>query len=122
MDWTNIITAAVGIFAGAGFWAWIKAREDKRKTPYDMLKDLLVEQREFLEEKEEELRKEKRESAEKSVVIAKSQFCQHKYNDASIVCPVDKANMERLEQKCTTCELNKEADKGGQKADKKDED
>lgn len=108
MNWTDILIGVIGIFAGAGFWGVIKAVVDKKKTPYDMLRDLLAEQREFLEEKEAELRKEKLDSAEKSVVISKSQFCQHKYTDPSIVCPVDTANVDRLEHKCSRCEYNKE--------------
>lgn len=108
MDWNSIIIGVIGVFAGAGFWGVIKAMVDKKKTPYDMLKDLLTEQREFLEEKEEELRQEKLDSAEKSAVISKSQFCQHKYTDPSIVCPVDKANVERLEHRCQRCGYNQD--------------
>lgn len=103
MNWTDILIGVIGIFAGAGFWGVIKAVVDKKKTPYDMLRDLLAEQREFLEEKEAELRKEKLESAEKSVVISKSQFCKHKYTDPNVVCPVDEANIHRLENRCTRC-------------------
>ena len=44
--WLDIIKVAAGILTGGGLWAWIKAREDKRKTPYDMLRDLLAEQKE----------------------------------------------------------------------------
>lgn len=104
MNWNEVIIGALGIFAGAGFWGVIKSIVDKKKTPYDMLRDLIFEQRNFLEEMEDELRKEKRESAEKSVVIAKSQMCSHKYTNPDIVCPVDKANIERLEHKCARCE------------------
>ena len=108
MDWNSILLGIIGIFAGVGFWAWVKAREDKRKTPYDMLKEMLLEQKKFYEERNADYEREKLDSAEKSAVISKSQFCQHKYNDPSIVCPVDKANVDRLEHKCSRCEYNKE--------------
>lgn len=32
----------VAFLCGGGLWAWAKAREDKRKTPYDMFRDLLT--------------------------------------------------------------------------------
>lgn len=103
MDWNSILLGVIGIFAGVGFWAWVKAREDKRKTPYDMLKEMLLEQKKFYEERNADYEREKLDSAEKSAVISKSQFCQHKYTDPNIVCPVDEANVRRLENRCTRC-------------------
>ena len=40
--WIELAKIAAGILTGGGLWAWIKTREDKRKTPYDMLRDLLA--------------------------------------------------------------------------------
>lgn len=102
-DWNSILMGLIGIFAGVGFWSWVKAREDKRKTPYDMLKEMLLEQKKFYEERNADYEREKMDSAEKSAVISKSQFCQHKYTDLNIVCPVDEANVRRLENRCTRC-------------------
>lgn len=34
--WITIITGVLSLFVGGGLWAWIKAHEDKRKTPYVM--------------------------------------------------------------------------------------
>ena len=106
MDWTNIIIAFLGLFAGGGIWHWIKAREDKRKTPYDMFRDLLVEQKKFYEERNADYEREKLDSAEKSSVIMQSHFCQHKYTDPNIVCPVDVANDARLKKRCDRCGYN----------------
>ena len=100
------------VLAGAGFWAWIKAREDKRKTPYDMFRDLLAEQKKFYEQRNADYEQEKLDSAEKSSVIMQSQFCQHKYSDPNIKCPVDAANDLRLKKRCErigyNCPLDKE--------------
>lgn len=106
MDWTDIIIAFLGMFAGGGIWHWIKAREDKRKTPYDMFRDLLVEQKKFYEERNAEYEREKLDSAEKSSVIMQSHFCKHKYTDPEIVCPVDVANDARLKKRCERCGYN----------------
>ena len=104
MDWTNIMTAAIGAFTGGGgIWAWLNAREGKRKTPYDMMVDMLNEQRQFYHEKNEEMMREKLDSAEKSAVIQKSQRCRYKYQDPNIKCPVDEANEERLQKRCERC-------------------
>lgn len=112
--WVTIVTGVLSIFAGAGFWAWIKAREDKRKTPYDMFRDLLAEQKKFYEERNKDYEREKLDSAEKSSVIMQSHFCKHKYTDPNIICPVDTANDERLKKRCEragyTCPLNKSED------------
>lgn len=108
MNWTEIIIGALGIFAGAGFWGVIKSIVDKKKTPYDMLKELLLETKKFYEERNAEYERERTDSMEKSVVIAKSQFCQHKYTNPDIVCPVDKANIERLQHRCDRCEYHQE--------------
>lgn len=101
--WITIITGIISILAGAGFWAWIKAREDKRKTPYDLFMELLEEQKKFYEDRNADYEREKLDSAEKSSVIMQASFCKHKYSDPSIVCPVDKANDERLKQRCVRC-------------------
>lgn len=108
MDWTNIIIGFLGIFAGGGIWHWIKAREDKRKTPYDMFRDLLVEQKKFYEERNADYEREKLDSAEKSSVIMQSHFCKHKYTDPEIVCPVDVANDARLKKRCERCGYNQQ--------------
>ena len=98
--WLDILKVVAGILTGGGLWAWIKAREDKRKTPYDMFRDLLAEQTKFYKERNDDYEREKLDSAEKSSVIAQSNFCKHKYKDPNIVCPVDKANDERLKKRC----------------------
>ena len=101
--WPDIITGLTSFLAGGGLWAWIKAREDKRKTPYDMFRDLLAEQKKFYEERNADYEREKLDSAEKSSVIMQSHFCKHKYTDPNIVCPVDVANDERLKKRCDRC-------------------
>ena len=101
--WIEVVKIVGAIAAGAGFWAWVKAREDKRKTPYDMFRDLLAEQKKFYEERNADYEREKLDSAEKSSVIAQSNFCKHKYKDPNIVCPVDQANDERLKNRCKRC-------------------
>lgn len=98
--WVTILTGVLSIFAGAGFWAWIKAKEDKKKTPYDMFMELLTEQKKFYIERNADYEREKLDSAEKSSVIMQSHFCKHKYTDPNIVCPVDKANDQRLKKRC----------------------
>lgn len=101
--WITIITGVLSLFAGGGIWGWIKAREDKRKTPYDMLRELLTEQKKFYEERNADYEREKLDSAEKSSVIMQSHFCKHKYKDPNIICPVDVANDKRLKERCTRC-------------------
>lgn len=98
--WLDVIKVAAGILTGGGVWAWIKAREDKRKTPYDMLRDLLAEQKKFYAERNADYEREKLDSAEKSSVIMQSQFCAHKYSNPDIKCPVDMANDDRLKKRC----------------------
>ena len=48
---TTILTGIISIVAGAGFWSWIKAKEDKKKTPYDMFMELMNEQKKFYEQR-----------------------------------------------------------------------
>ena len=88
----DVIKVAAGVLTGGGLWAWIKAREDKRKTPYDMFRDLLEEQKKFYEARNADYEREKLETNKKSSVIMQSHFCKHKYSDPNIVCPVDVAN------------------------------
>lgn len=118
--WLDILKVFAGILTGGGVWAWIKAREDKRKTPYDMFRDLLAEQKKFYEERNADYEREKLDSAEKSSVIMQSHFCKHKYKDQDIVCPVDKANDDRLKKRCERigygCPLD-EKEKGSENED-----
>lgn len=104
--WVELAKLAVAFLGGGGLWAWIKAREDKRKTPYDMFRDLLAEQKKFYEERNADYEREKLDSAEKSSVIMQSHFCKHKYTDPNIVCPVDVANDKRLKERCNRCGYN----------------
>lgn len=104
--WLDIIKVIGGVLMGGGLWAWIKAREDKRKTPYDMFRDLLQEQKKFYEERNADYEREKLDSAEKSSVIMQSHFCKHKFSDPDILCPVDVANDERLKKRCDRCGYN----------------
>lgn len=104
--WPDVIKISTALVTGAGFWAWLQ----KRKTPYDMLRDLLIEHKKFYEEKNAEYEQEKLDSAEKSAVIMQSSFCKHKYQNPDIVCPVDIANDERLRKRCERvgyCPLDK---------------
>lgn len=103
------IIEMVGAFlAGGGLWAVIKAKVDKKKTPYEMFMELMQEQRKFQEQLKSDYANEKLDSAEKSAVIMKSQFCEHKFKDKNIVCPVDRANDERLEKRCERCGYNQD--------------
>ena len=113
--WLDVFKVAAGILTGGGLWAWIKAREDKRKTPYDMFRELLAEQKKFYEERNADYEREKLDSAEKSSVIMQSHFCKHKYTDPNIVCPVDVANDKRLKERCNRCGYGKktEENEGG---------
>ena len=101
---TTILTGFFSLLAGGGLWAWIKAREDKRKTPYDMLRDLLDEQKKFYEQRNADYERERLDSAEKSAVIMKSGRCQHRFRDPDVKCPVDEANEVRLENRCKRCD------------------
>ena len=111
MTWIEVVGVAVG--GGGvitGIVEAIKSAIDKRKTPYDMLKDLLDEMTKFYKEKNAELEREKLDSAEKSSVIMQSHFCAHRFKDPQTPCPVDVANDERLKNRCGrigyTCPLD----------------
>lgn len=100
-NWTEIVVTALG--GGTlitGVIEIVKSFIDKRKTPYDMLKDMLAEQTRFYKEKNAELEREKLDSAEKSSVIMQSHFCAHRFKDPNTPCPVDVANDERLKNRC----------------------
>lgn len=109
--WVTIATGVISIFAGGGIWGVIKAREDKRKTPYDMFRDLLAEQKKFYEERNADYEREKLDSAEKSAVLAATHKCQHRFKDPDIHCPVEEANEERLKNRCSRCKYNEEDEK-----------
>ena len=107
MDWGAIIVAALGggtFFTGV--FEVIKHAVDKKKTPYDMLMGMLEEQKKFYQERNADYERERLDNAEKSSVIMQSHFCKHKYTDPEIVCPVDKANDERLKRRCDRCGYN----------------
>ena len=104
--WIELAKIAAGVITGGGLWAVIKARVDKKKTPYDMFMELLTEQKKFYEQRNADYEREKLDSAEKSSVIMQSHFCKHKYTDPNIVCPVDVANDERLKKRCDRCGYN----------------
>lgn len=110
MDWTNIIIALVGAVFGAGFWQVIKSMVDKKKTPYDMFMELMQKQTEFYDALNASYEQEKMDSAEKSAVIAKTHKCKHRFKDPDIICPVETANEERLNNRCIRCEYNPEKD------------
>ena len=104
MDWTTILVSALG--GGTvitGVIEIVKSIIDKKKTPYDMLMTLLTEQKKFYQERNADYDREKLDSAEKSSVIMQSHFCAYKYADPKLVCPVDKANDERLKKRCARC-------------------
>lgn len=115
--WVDIAKVAAGILTGGGLWAWIKAKEDKKKTPYDMFMELLTEQKKFYEARNADYEREKLDSAEKSSVIMQSHFCKHKYSDPNIVCPVDVANDERLKKRCDRCGYNQNKEHGDENPD-----
>ena len=81
---------------------------DKRKTPYQMVVEMIQEQKRFYEERNADYEREKLDSAEKSAVIMKTSQCEHRFKDTKIQCPVDKANNERLEKRCERCGYNKD--------------
>ena len=74
-----------------------------------MFMELMNEQKRFYEQRNADYEREKLDSAEKSSVIMQSQFCQHKYSNPEIKCPVDAANDVRLKKRCErvgyTCPL-----------------
>lgn len=105
---SSLLIELAKIFAGVavgsgGIWTYMKLVAEKRKTPYDMLIQLLNEQKKFYEAKNADYEREKLASAEKSSVIMQSHFCQHKYKDPNVVCPVDVANDARLKNICDRC-------------------
>ena len=102
-EWTTIITAALSFLGGGGLWAVIKAREDKKKTPYDMLMEMMAEQKRFYQERNAEYEQEKLDSAEKSAVLTASNKCKHRFADPQTPCPVEEANEERLKKRCDRC-------------------
>jgi len=106
--WIEVAKIVAGIITGGGLWAVIKARIDKKKTPYDMFMELLNEQRKFYEQRNADYEQEKLDSAEKSSVIMQSHFCKHKFRDPDIVCPIDIANDERLKRRCERCGYTKQ--------------
>lgn len=103
MDWTDILIAVVSAVSGGGLWGFIQAREEKKKTPYDMLMEMLQEQKRFFSERNADYEREKLDSAEKSAVIMQTRLCKHRFNDPDIICPVDEANTERLKNRCNRC-------------------
>ena len=106
MDWTDIIIAVVSAVSGGGLWGWITAREDKKKTPYDMVMEMLQEQKRFFAERNADYEREKLDSAEKSAVIMQTRICKHRFDNPDIQCPVDEANAERLKSRCSRCGYN----------------
>ena len=107
MDWSEIVVSALG--GGTlitGIVEVIKAKIEKKKTPYDMFMGLMEKQSELYSNMKADLEQEKLDSAEKSSVIMQSHFCKHKYKDPDIVCPVDVANDKRLKDRCTRCSYN----------------
>lgn len=103
MDWTTIIVSAISVVVGGILGKVI----DKRKTPYQMVVEMIQEQKRFYEERNADYEREKLDSAEKSAVIMKSGQCEHRFKDPQILCPVDKANNERLEKRCERCGYNR---------------
>lgn len=101
-----LIAAITALFSGGGVWGFLKVREDKKKSPYEMLLQMLEEQKKFYQERNAEFEKEKLDSAEKSSVIMQTHKCKYKYTDPEIVCPVDEANDERLKNRCDRCGYN----------------
>lgn len=104
MDWADIINTATGALLGGGgiFGIWL-AKEAKKKTPYDMLVEMLQEQKRFYADRNAEYEAERRASQEKSKVINAARKCPYKYKDPNLECPVDKADEERLRSQCESC-------------------
>lgn len=110
MEDTSLLIEAgkiiASVLAGSGgLWAYIKLRQEKKKTPYDMFMELMNEQKKFYEARNKDYEQEKLDSAEKSFVIMQSQVCKHKYTNPNTVCPVDVANNDRLKKRCERCNL-----------------
>lgn len=103
MNWTDVIIAIVSAVSGGGLWEIIKIKQSKKKTPYDMLMEMLNEQKRFYEERNADFEREKLDSAEKSAVIMQSRLCHHRFADENTICPVDEANAERLKNRCNRC-------------------
>lgn len=104
MEWNDILIALISaVCSGGGVLGIVRVREEKKKTPYDMVVEMLNEQKKFYAERNAEYEKEKRDSAEKSAVIMQTHKCQHKYSDPKIICPVDVANESRLKDRCDRC-------------------
>lgn len=110
MSWENVLIAAIGAVFGGGLWAVIKSIVDKKKTPYEMFMELMQKQTEFYDSLNAAYEREKLDSAEKSAVIAKTHKCKHRFSDPDVLCPVETANEERLNQRCVRCEYNEEKD------------
>lgn len=110
LDYTNIITAIVAAISGGGIWGVIQTKVSKRKSPYDMMCEMLQEQKKFYAEKNGELEKEKQDSREKSYIIAQTRLCKAKVKDPSIICPVEDANDDRLKTKCQKCDHKDDCD------------
>lgn len=106
IDWTTIISSVIALFAGGGIWGVIQTREAKKKTPYDMLMEMMAEQKKFYEERNAEYEREKLDSAEKSMVLTATHKCAHRFKDPTIPCPVEEANEERLKNRCERCKYN----------------
>ncbi len=106
LDWTTIITGVISLLAGGGIWSVIKARVDKKKTPYDMLMEMMAEQKRFYQERNAEYEREKLDSAEKSAVLTATHKCAHRFKDPETPCPVEEANEERLKNRCERCKYN----------------
>ena len=109
-SWIELAKVIAGVLTGAGgAFAYFKVKAEKKKTPYDMFMGLLDEMKTFYAQRNADYEREKLDSAEKSSVIMQSQFCQHKYSNPEIKCPVDAANDVRLKKRCErvgyTCPL-----------------
>jgi hypothetical protein len=109
----DVIKVLAGILTGGGgIWAWLTSREGKKKTPYDMMVEMLEEQRKFYHERNADYERERLDSAEKSAVIQQTHKCRLKYTNPDAACPVDAANEERLKNRCDRCGYgNKEEEK-----------
>jgi hypothetical protein len=109
----DVIKVLAGILTGGGgIWAWLTSREGKKKTPYDMMVEMLEEQRKFYHERNADYERERLDSAEKSAVIQQTHKCRLKYANPDAACPVDAANEERLKNRCDRCGYgNKEEEK-----------
>lgn len=103
----NLILSVVGtVLGGTGLWGYLKIRAENRKSPYEMLIQMINEREKFYERKNAEYERERQDSAEKSHVIAQASKCKYRFRDASIQCAVEDANDERLKRKCEICKAN----------------